>query len=78
MIKKNKSNSEPRVSADGKVIMTYCKPPEGAFLELVEEIQMSRNKKNRIMQGRLSPLYNNKIQSFPKYYYKMNLKKFVN
>ena len=36
--KKIKFNSEPRVSADGKVIMTYCKTPEGAFLELVQEI----------------------------------------
>ena len=36
--RKIRFNSEPRVSADGKVIMTYCKTPEGAFLELVEEI----------------------------------------
>ena len=25
------------LSKDKKVIMTYCKTPEGAFLELVEE-----------------------------------------
>lgn len=37
--KKNiKFNSNPRISADGKVIMTYCKTPEGAFIELVQEI----------------------------------------
>jgi hypothetical protein len=32
-------NSKPQVSEDGNVIMTYCKTPEGAFLELVEEIK---------------------------------------
>jgi len=31
-------NSSPKESADGKVRMTYCKTPEGAFLELVEEL----------------------------------------
>ena len=31
-------NSAPKISADGKVIMTYCKTPEGAYLELVEEL----------------------------------------
>ena len=31
-------NSIPRKSADGKVLMTYCKTPEGAFLELVQEL----------------------------------------
>ncbi len=36
--KKIKFNSAPQISADGKVIMTYCKTPEGAFLELVQEI----------------------------------------
>tara|TARA_Y100000591_G_scaffold328594_1_gene355391 strand:- start:751 stop:1179 length:429 start_codon:yes stop_codon:yes gene_type:complete len=36
--KKIKFNSEPKVSADGKVLMTYCKTPEGAFLELVQEL----------------------------------------
>jgi len=36
--KKIKFNSVPQISADGKVIMTYCKTPEGAFLELVQEI----------------------------------------
>ena len=36
--KKIKFNSEPKVSADGKVIMTYCRTPEGAFLELVQEL----------------------------------------
>ena len=38
MKKKIKFNSEPKISEDGKVIMTYCQTPEGAFLELVEEI----------------------------------------
>ena len=39
-LKKNKIifNSAPKISADGKVIMTYCKTPEGAYLELVEEL----------------------------------------
>ncbi len=32
-------NSEPQISEDGNVIMTYCKTPEGAYLELVEEIK---------------------------------------
>ena len=36
--KKIKFNSEPKVSADGKVLMTYCRTPEGAFLELVQEL----------------------------------------
>jgi len=36
--KKIKFNSKPLLSEDGKVKMTYCKTPEGAFLELVEEI----------------------------------------
>ena len=36
--KKIRFNSAPQISADGKVIMTYCKTPEGAFLELVQEI----------------------------------------
>jgi catechol 2,3-dioxygenase-like lactoylglutathione lyase family enzyme len=31
-------NSFPKESADGKVLMTYCKTPEGAFLELVQEL----------------------------------------
>jgi len=31
-------NSFPKESADGKVLMTYCKTPEGGFLELVEEL----------------------------------------
>jgi hypothetical protein len=31
-------NSFPKESANGKVCMTYCKTPEGAFLELVEEL----------------------------------------
>ena len=30
-------NARPSLSEDKKVIMTYCKTPEGAFLELVEE-----------------------------------------
>tara|TARA_B100000674_G_C37675366_1_gene838969 strand:- start:93 stop:536 length:444 start_codon:yes stop_codon:yes gene_type:complete len=40
ILKKNriKFNSEPLKSADGKVLMTYCKTPEGAYLELVQEI----------------------------------------
>lgn len=39
-LKKNKIifNSAPKISADGRVIMTYCKTPEGAYLELVEEL----------------------------------------
>ena len=39
-LKKNKIifNSAPKMSADGRVIMTYCKTPEGAYLELVEEL----------------------------------------
>lgn len=36
--KKIKFNSEPLFSKDGNVKMTYCKTPEGAFLELVEEL----------------------------------------
>ena len=32
-------------------------------------------KKIGIMQGRLSPLYNNKIQSFPKYHWRNEFKK---
>ena len=34
--KKIRFNSKPNISADGKVKMTYCKTPEGVFLELVE------------------------------------------
>ena len=39
-LKKNKIifNSAPKISAEGRVIMTYCKTPEGAYLELVEEL----------------------------------------
>ena len=39
-LKKNKIrfNSEPRFSSDNKVLMTYCRTPEGSFLELVEEL----------------------------------------
>ena len=36
--KKIKFNSEPKISEDGKVIMTYCLTPENGYLELVEEI----------------------------------------
>lgn len=36
--KKIEFNSKPQISEDGKVIMTYCKTPEGAYLELVQEI----------------------------------------
>ena len=41
ILKKNniKFNSEPLKSSDGKVLMTYCKTPEGAYLELVQEIK---------------------------------------
>ena len=40
LIKKNvKFNSRPGVSSDGNVLMTYCKTPEGAYLELVEELK---------------------------------------
>ena len=34
-----KFNSKPLLSADGNVLMTYCRTPEGCFLELVEEIK---------------------------------------
>ena len=37
--KKIKFNSKPQVSLDGNVLMTYCRTPEGAFLELVEELK---------------------------------------
>ena len=33
-----KFNSEPRISNDGKVKLTYCRTPEGVFLELVQII----------------------------------------
>ena len=33
-----KFNSKPMKSADGKVLMTYCRTPEGAFLELVQDL----------------------------------------
>ncbi len=38
--KKNKIkfNSKPRLSANKKVLMTYCKTPEGCFLEMVQEL----------------------------------------
>lgn len=36
--KKIKFNSKPKISSDGNVIMTYCKTPEGAYLELVQEL----------------------------------------
>jgi len=35
---KIKFNSKPKISSDGNVIMTYCKTPEGAYLELVQEL----------------------------------------
>ena len=35
---KIKFNSRPSKSMDGNVLMTYCKTPEGAYLELVEEL----------------------------------------
>ena len=31
-------NSKPKISSDGNVIMTYCETPEGAYLELVQEL----------------------------------------
>ena len=34
-----KFNSKPLKSIDGSVLMTYCKTPEGAYLELVEELK---------------------------------------
>ena len=36
--KKIAFNSKPKISSDGNVLMTYCKTPEGAYLELVEEL----------------------------------------
>ena len=36
--KKIKFNSKPKKSLDGNVLMTYCQTPEGAYLELVQEI----------------------------------------
>ncbi len=37
--KKIKFNSKPQISLDGSVLMTYCRTPEGAFLELVQELK---------------------------------------
>jgi hypothetical protein len=37
--KKIKFNSKPQISADGSVLMTYCRTPEGGFLELVQELK---------------------------------------
>ncbi len=37
--KKVKFNSKPEKSADGNVMMTYCKTPEGAYLELVQDLK---------------------------------------
>ena len=34
--KKIEFNSKPMQSADKKVLMTYCRTPEGSFLELVQ------------------------------------------
>ena len=31
-------NSEPQLSPDGKVKLTFCKDPEGTLIELVEEL----------------------------------------
>ena len=31
-------NAPPKISEDGRVIMTYCKTPEGYFLEIVEAL----------------------------------------
>jgi hypothetical protein len=36
---KIKFNTEPIESVDKKVLFTYCKSPEGAFVELVEELK---------------------------------------
>tara|TARA_B100000963_G_scaffold362029_1_gene402306 strand:+ start:2107 stop:2535 length:429 start_codon:yes stop_codon:yes gene_type:complete len=36
--KKIRFNSKPQKSSDGNVLMTYCKTPEGAYLELVQEL----------------------------------------
>lgn len=36
--KKIKFNSKPKKSLDGNVLMTYCQTPEGAYLELVQEL----------------------------------------
>lgn len=36
--KKIKFNCKPSISADKKVLMTYCRTPEGCYLELVEEL----------------------------------------
>ena len=36
--KKIKFNSKPQISSDKRVLMTYCRTPEGAFLELVQEL----------------------------------------
>ena len=40
ILKKNniKFNSNPQITPDKKHKMTYCKTPEGAFLELVQEL----------------------------------------
>ncbi len=35
---KIKFNSKPVISANGRVLMTYCKTPEGSYLELVQEL----------------------------------------
>ena len=42
-LKKNKVkfNSKPKISEDKKVLMTYCRTPEGCFLELVEELGLN-------------------------------------
>ena len=37
--KKIKFNSKPLLSEDKKVLMTYCRTPEGCFLELVQELK---------------------------------------
>ena len=36
---KIKFNTKPMLSADKKVLMTYCRTPEGCFLELVQELK---------------------------------------
>ena len=29
---------KPKLSADGKVILTFCRAPEGTWIELVQEL----------------------------------------
>lgn len=36
--------TEPRVSPDGRALVTFCRDPEGNLLELVEELQTQENR----------------------------------